>query len=104
VTVKIHQKMTVKIDQPSLPGKGSMRTKSRSAKSIEARPTGAAYRLGVQESTVSATQPVHRPITRGPRGCWTLGPEFTVNLQISLTVNVCRELNATLLPSDLPSD
>jgi hypothetical protein len=39
-----------------------------------------------------------------PHGCWFFRPGFTVNLEIDLTVNFCRELNATPLPSNLPSD
>ncbi|MDH5350314.1 MAG: hypothetical protein OEX78_05795, partial [Betaproteobacteria bacterium] len=39
-----------------------------------------------------------------PHGCWVLRPEFTVNLGTSLTVNFSRESDATLLPSDLPSN
>jgi hypothetical protein len=35
---------------------------------------------------------------------WVLLPEFTVNLGIGLTVDVSRELDATFLPSNLPSD
>jgi hypothetical protein len=39
-----------------------------------------------------------------PHGCWVLRLEFTVNVGIAPTVNFSRELDATLLPSDLPSN
>jgi hypothetical protein len=39
-----------------------------------------------------------------PHGCWVLRSEFTVNVGIALTVNFSRELDATFLPSSLPSD
>jgi len=39
-----------------------------SKENLEARPADATYRLGVQEFTVSATQPVDRPMTRMDAG------------------------------------
>ena len=39
-----------------------------------------------------------------PHGCSILHPEFTVSPETGLTVNLSRELYATFLPSDLPSD
>ena len=71
------------------------------ARSHEAGRTGAPYRLGARDL------PSARPIRRSPgnpHGCWTSHSRFTVNSKIDLTVNFRRELNATFLPSDLPSN
>jgi hypothetical protein len=71
------------------------------ARSHEAGRTGAPYRLGARKL------PSARPIRRSPgnpHGCWTSQSRFTVNSKIDLTVNFRRELNATFLPSDLPSN
>jgi hypothetical protein len=44
------------------------------------------------------------PRKNGAEWTVTLRPEFTVNPGIDLTANSCREIIATFLPSDLPSD
>lgn len=54
-----------------------------------------------------ADLPSARPIRRSPanpHGCWTSHSRFTVTPKIALTVKLRRELSATSLPSDLPSD
>lgn len=51
--------------------------------------------------------PSARPIRRlpgNPHGCWTSYSRFSVNPKIALTVTLRRQLSATFLPSDLPSD
>jgi hypothetical protein len=51
--------------------------------------------------------PSARPIRRSPgnpHGCCTSHSRFTVNSKIDLTVDFRRELCATFLPSDLPSN
>jgi hypothetical protein len=58
----------------------------------------------VQESTVSAAQLVDRPIARMDAGLCARNSPSTVNLGIGLTENFHRELNATFVPSDLPSN
>lgn len=51
--------------------------------------------------------PSARPTRRtpgNPHGCWSSRSRLTVNSKIDLTANFHRELSATFLPSDLPSD
>ena len=56
-----------------------------------------------ERADLPSTRPIRR--SRGnPHGCWISFSRFTVNSKIDLTGNFRRELSATFLPSDLPSD
>jgi hypothetical protein len=59
---------------------------------------GAAYRLEAQTFTVSATQPVDRPVSSMDAGSCVRNLPSPPG--IDLTVNYRRELSATFLPSD----
>ncbi len=90
-----HKSTTGKLSRP-LPFRSLLGAASSSATHRRVMSPGSARIYRQRGST--------HPSPDNPHGCWTLRPGFTVNLQIDLTVNFFRALNATSLPSEIPSD